>query len=123
MVVLLIFVGVLIMIVCSGVLFAGGAVIEQQGGMRRRCPVPQLTDFLPGRPLLPRGPPGLSKSVHFLKRTKVMADDKEQRDYRDRERINLHEDYELHYWSKGLSRVRRCPIEKCFLSDLPLVHE
>jgi len=31
-----------------------------------------------------------------------MADDKGQRDYRDRERINVHEDYELHFWSKEL---------------------
>ena len=31
-----------------------------------------------------------------------MADDTAKRDYRDRDRINLHEDYELRYWTKEL---------------------
>jgi hypothetical protein len=31
-----------------------------------------------------------------------MADDKAKRDYRDRDRINVHEDYELRYWTKEL---------------------
>jgi hypothetical protein len=31
-----------------------------------------------------------------------MADDTAKRDYRDRDRINVHEDYELGYWSKEL---------------------
>jgi hypothetical protein len=30
------------------------------------------------------------------------GDDPTKRDYRDRERINIHEEYELHYWSKEL---------------------
>jgi Protein of unknown function (DUF3606) len=29
-----------------------------------------------------------------------MADDATKRDYRDRNRINIHEDYELRYWTK-----------------------
>ncbi|MBJ7405940.1 MAG: DUF3606 domain-containing protein [Bradyrhizobium sp.] len=29
-----------------------------------------------------------------------MADDKSKRDYRDRTRINLNEDYEKEYWKK-----------------------
>jgi hypothetical protein len=29
-----------------------------------------------------------------------MADDTTKRDYRDRDRINVHEDYELRYWTK-----------------------
>jgi Protein of unknown function (DUF3606) len=32
----------------------------------------------------------------------VMADDTMKRDYRDRDRINVHEDYELRYWTKEL---------------------
>jgi hypothetical protein len=31
-----------------------------------------------------------------------MADDTTKRDYRDRDRINVHEDYELQYWTKEL---------------------
>jgi hypothetical protein len=31
-----------------------------------------------------------------------MADDKDKRDYRDRDRINVHEEYELRYWTKEL---------------------
>jgi hypothetical protein len=31
-----------------------------------------------------------------------MADDTTKRDYRDRDRINVHEDYELRYWTKEL---------------------
>jgi hypothetical protein len=31
-----------------------------------------------------------------------MADDTMKRDYRDRDRINVHEDYELRYWTKEL---------------------
>jgi hypothetical protein len=31
-----------------------------------------------------------------------MADDPAKRDYRDRDRINVHEDYELRYWTKEL---------------------
>jgi hypothetical protein len=31
-----------------------------------------------------------------------MADDNMMRDYRDRDRINVHEDYELGYWTKEL---------------------
>jgi hypothetical protein len=31
-----------------------------------------------------------------------MADDTAKRDYRDRDRINVHEDYELRYWTKEL---------------------
>jgi hypothetical protein len=31
-----------------------------------------------------------------------MADDTMKRDYRDRDRINVHEDYELQYWTKEL---------------------
>jgi hypothetical protein len=31
-----------------------------------------------------------------------MADDKAKRDYRDRDRICIHEDYELGYWTKEL---------------------
>jgi hypothetical protein len=31
-----------------------------------------------------------------------MADDTAKRDYRDRDRINVHEDYELQYWTKEL---------------------
>ena len=30
----------------------------------------------------------------------LMADDTSERDYRDRDRINVHEDYEVQYWSK-----------------------
>jgi hypothetical protein len=30
------------------------------------------------------------------------GDDTAKRDYRDRERINIHEDYELRYWTKEL---------------------
>ena len=37
------------------------------------------------------------------RRTKcTMADDTAKRDYRDRDRINVHEDYELRYWTKEL---------------------
>jgi Protein of unknown function (DUF3606) len=37
------------------------------------------------------------------RRTKcTMADDTMMRDYRDRDRINVHEDYELRYWTKEL---------------------
>jgi Protein of unknown function (DUF3606) len=36
-------------------------------------------------------------------RTKcTMADDTTKRDYRDRDRINVHEEYELRYWTKEL---------------------
>jgi hypothetical protein len=31
-----------------------------------------------------------------------MADDTMKQDYRDRDRINVHEDYELQYWTKEL---------------------
>jgi hypothetical protein len=31
-----------------------------------------------------------------------MADDTKKRDYRDSDRINVHEDYELRYWTKEL---------------------
>jgi hypothetical protein len=31
-----------------------------------------------------------------------MADDKAKTDYRDRDRINVHEEYELRYWAKKL---------------------
>ena len=31
-----------------------------------------------------------------------MSDDTSKRDYRDRDRINVHEDYEVQYWSKEL---------------------
>jgi len=31
-----------------------------------------------------------------------MADHTTKRDYRDRDRINVHEDYELRYWTKEL---------------------
>jgi Protein of unknown function (DUF3606) len=31
-----------------------------------------------------------------------MADDATKRDYRDRDQINVHEDYELKYWTKEL---------------------
>jgi hypothetical protein len=31
-----------------------------------------------------------------------MSDDTAKRDYRDRNRINIHEDYELRYWTKEL---------------------
>jgi hypothetical protein len=31
-----------------------------------------------------------------------MADDTTKRDHRDRDRINVHEDYELRYWTKEL---------------------
>jgi hypothetical protein len=31
-----------------------------------------------------------------------MTDDTAKRDYRDRDRINVHEDYELRYWTKEL---------------------
>jgi hypothetical protein len=31
-----------------------------------------------------------------------MADDTAKRDYRDRDRINVNEDYELRYWTKEL---------------------
>jgi len=31
-----------------------------------------------------------------------MADDKSKRDYRDRDRINRHEAYEVEYWTKEL---------------------
>jgi hypothetical protein len=31
-----------------------------------------------------------------------MADDTTKQDYRDRDRINVHEDYELRYWTKEL---------------------
>jgi hypothetical protein len=31
-----------------------------------------------------------------------MADDTAKRDYRDRDRINVHEEYEVRYWSKEL---------------------
>jgi hypothetical protein len=31
-----------------------------------------------------------------------MSDDTTKRDYRDRDRINVHEDYELRYWTKEL---------------------
>jgi hypothetical protein len=31
-----------------------------------------------------------------------MVDDTAKRDYRDRDRINVHEDYELRYWTKEL---------------------
>jgi Protein of unknown function (DUF3606) len=30
----------------------------------------------------------------------IMADDKTKRDAADRERVNVHEDYELRYWSE-----------------------
>src|ERR1700721_3559998 len=37
------------------------------------------------------------------RRTKyTMADDTTKRDYRDRDRINVHEEYELRYWTKEL---------------------
>jgi hypothetical protein len=32
----------------------------------------------------------------------TMADDTAKRDYRDRDRINIHEDYELRHWTKEL---------------------
>jgi hypothetical protein len=32
----------------------------------------------------------------------IMADDTTKRDYRDRYRINVHEDFELRYWTKEL---------------------
>jgi hypothetical protein len=32
----------------------------------------------------------------------TMSDDTTKRDYRDRDRINIHEDYELRYWTKEL---------------------
>jgi hypothetical protein len=31
-----------------------------------------------------------------------MADDKAKSDYRDRTRINVHEDYEVRYWTREL---------------------
>jgi Protein of unknown function (DUF3606) len=31
-----------------------------------------------------------------------MADDTSKRDYRDRDRINVNEEYELRYWTKEL---------------------
>jgi hypothetical protein len=31
-----------------------------------------------------------------------MADDTTKRDYRDRDRINVHEGYEIRYWTKEL---------------------
>ena len=31
-----------------------------------------------------------------------MSDDMMKRDYRDRDRINVHEDYEVQYWAKEL---------------------
>jgi uncharacterized protein DUF3606 len=31
-----------------------------------------------------------------------MPDDKEKRDYRDRDRINVHQEHELRYWTKEL---------------------
>jgi hypothetical protein len=31
-----------------------------------------------------------------------MADDTAKRDYRDHDRINIHQDYELRYWTKVL---------------------
>jgi hypothetical protein len=31
-----------------------------------------------------------------------MADDTAKRDYRDHDRINIHQDYELRYWTKEL---------------------
>jgi Protein of unknown function (DUF3606) len=34
-----------------------------------------------------------------------MADDTAKRDYRDRDRINVHEDYELRYWTKELGVI------------------
>jgi hypothetical protein len=40
---------------------------------------------------------------HLGRRTEfIMADDTTKRDYRDRDRINVHEDYELRYWTKAL---------------------
>ena len=37
------------------------------------------------------------------RRTKApMADDTTKRDYRDRDRINVHEEYELGYWTEEL---------------------
>jgi len=37
-----------------------------------------------------------------------MADDKSKRDYRDRDRINISEPYEVEYWTKkwGVSRAQ-----------------
>ena len=32
----------------------------------------------------------------------TMADDTAKRDYRDHDRINIHQDYELRYWTKEL---------------------
>lgn len=43
-----------------------------------------------------------------------MADDPNKRDYRDRDRINVHETYELEYWAKkwGVSHDRLKQAEK-----------
>ena len=35
-------------------------------------------------------------------RTEIMADNPHLTDYRDRDRINIHQDHELRYWSKEL---------------------
>jgi hypothetical protein len=35
--------------------------------------------------------------------SKYMVDDTRKRDYRDRDRINVHEEYELRYWTKEIS--------------------
>ena len=48
-----------------------------------------------------RGP---IKSVRILKsECKDMADDKYKRDCPDRDRINVHEEYTLGYWTKTLA--------------------
>jgi hypothetical protein len=40
------------------------------------------------------------RSRIFSKELKDMADDKQKKDFRDRTRINLSEDYEKAYWKK-----------------------
>lgn len=36
-----------------------------------------------------------------------MTDDKSKRDFRDRDRINRNEDYEIAYWGKALGVTRQ----------------
>jgi len=36
-----------------------------------------------------------------------MTDDKTKRDYRDRDRINRHEAYEVEYWTRALGVTRQ----------------
>jgi hypothetical protein len=71
---------------------------------------------LPGRPTGSATPAASPQCVHATytcqaleirhppdRRTEcTMADDTAKRDYRDRDRINIHEDYELRYWTKEL---------------------